>query len=146
LTGTTGAGTAFDASAIFAAGTAEPAGGELGASTRAPTSGPAALPPAAADSTTMTAVEAKDRASRPWGIGNFSRTARHAELTGNFSRTVRQFSRTICQAELNCILPRPPPMRRMVKTFDAVRKPESQARFPTGVRLKTVSRAGSEIL
>jgi hypothetical protein len=139
LTGTTGAGTAFDASAIFAAGTAEPAGGELGASTRAPTSGPAALPPAAADSTTMTAVEARDLASRPWGIGNFSRTARHAELTGNFSRavrqfsrTIRQFSRTICQAELNCILPRPPPMRRMVKTFDSVRKPESQARFPTG--------------
>jgi hypothetical protein len=122
LTGTTGAGTAFDASAIFAADTAEPAGGELGASTRAPTSGPAALPPAAADSTTMTAVEAKDRASRPWGIGNFSRTARQAELTGSFSRTVRQaeptgsfsrtdrqaeptgsFSRTVRQAELNCI-------------------------------------------
>jgi hypothetical protein len=37
-------------------------------------------------------------------------------------------------------------MRRMVKTFDAVRKPESPARFPTGVRLKTVSRAGGEIL
>ena len=39
-----------------------------------------------------------------------------------------------------------PSKRRMVKTFDAVRKPESQARFPTGVRLKTVSRACSEIL
>jgi hypothetical protein len=86
------------------------------------------LPPAAADSTTMTAVEAKERASRPRGIGNFSRTARQAELTGSFSRTVRQaeltgsfsrtvrqaeltgsFSRTVRQAELNCILPRPPP-------------------------------------
>jgi hypothetical protein len=34
----------------------------------------------------------------------------------------------------------------MVKTFNAVRKPESQALFPTGVRLKTVSRACSKIL
>jgi hypothetical protein len=63
----------------------------------------------------MTAVDARDRARRLCGIGNFSRTLRQegkaegqaevsdraelsdqAEVTSNFSRTARQ-------AELNCI-------------------------------------------
>ena len=67
----------------------------------------------------MTAVDARDRARRLCGIGNFSRTLRQegkaegkaevsvraelsdqAEITGNFSRTARQ-------AELNCIAEAP---------------------------------------
>jgi hypothetical protein len=71
--------------------------------------GPAARPPAAAERITTTAVDARDRARRLCGIGNFSRTLRQEgkaegkaelsdriEVTGNFSRTARQ-------AELNCI-------------------------------------------
>jgi hypothetical protein len=60
----------------------------------------------------MTAVDARDRARRLCGIGNFSRTLRQEgkaelsdrmEVTGNFSRTARQAEpNCICGSPLEC--------------------------------------------